>query len=473
MDHLTDVRNLDIAWVILCTSLIFFMQAGFAMLEAGIVHPKNVTNILFKNMIDASLAAFFFWAIGYGVAYGTTATGGKGFIGSTNWGIGTSKNAIRNGGGDYMSSDGWESWMIQWAFAAKAVSIVAGSVAERTQLHAYFIYSSIFTLWIYPVVAHWVWGEGFLSPGSAVERPDWNPNGLIDFAGCGVVHMVGGYCGMVGAIVLGPRTGRFQLGGEVVELYTGNKTLQALGTFILWFGWYGFNAGSTLGLNGNLANIAGKVCVNTTMGGAMGGIAATFIYKGIFGIYDISMGLNGVLAGLVSVTANCHVIEPWHAIIIGFVGGVILIIGHFLLLKIKIDDPCDATVVHGFCGTWGLFAVGIFCIDSNIQYGGYSTINTACKDGVQFGVQVLGALIIFVWTVGMSAIMFLGIKYTVGIRVSNEVEDLGLDVSEHGALFEEDDKPTSGPTELWTAPMQQQPHSLTHALPSTMTMGIA
>jgi Amt family ammonium transporter len=279
-------------------SLIFFMQAGFAMLEAGIVHPKNVTNILFKNMIDASLAAFFFWAIGYGVAYGTTATGGKGFIGSTNWGIGTSKNAIRNGGGDYMSSDGWESWMIQWAFAAKAVSIVAGSVAERTQLHAYFIYSCIFTLWIYPVVAHWVWGEGFLSPGSAVERPDWNPNGLIDFAGCGVVHMVGGYCGMVGAIVLGPRTGRFQLGGEVVELYTGNKTLQALGTFILWFGWYGFNAGSTLGLNGNLANIAGKVCVNTTMGGAMGGIAATFIYKGIFGIYDISMGLNGVLAGL-------------------------------------------------------------------------------------------------------------------------------------------------------------------------------
>ena len=423
-------------------SLIFFMQAGFAMLEAGIVHPKNVTNILFKNMIDASLAAVWFWAIGYGVAYGDT---GGGFIGTTNFGIGTSKNAIRNGSGSGLTgSDGWEMWFIQWAFAAKAVSIIAGSVAERTALHAYFIYSSVFTLFIYPVVAHWVWGQGFLSAWGAMPDADGNArplftrtessNGVIDFAGCGVVHMVGGFCGMVGAIVVGPRTGRF-MDGQVNELYSGNKTLQALGTFILWFGWYGFNAGSTLGLGGNLANVAGKVVVNTTMAGATAGIVTTFLGKAIFGIYDISMGLNGVLAGLVSITANCHVVEPWHAIIIGIVGAILLICGHFLLKKLRIDDPCDAAVVHGICGTWGLWASGIFCMDSNVQYAGYPNENTACKTGEQFGVQVVGSLAIFAWTIGTSAIMFLTIKFTVGMRISSEAEDMGLDASEHGAGF--------------------------------------
>jgi len=432
-------------------SLIFFMQAGFAMLEAGIVHPKNVTNILFKNMIDASLAALIFWAIGYGVAYGDT---GGGFIGTSNFGIGTSKNAIRNGSGSGLTgSDGWEMWFIQWAFAAKAVSIVAGSVAERTALHAYFIYSSVFTVFIYPVVAHWVWGQGWLSAWGAMPDADGNArpifskssdsNGLIDFAGCGVVHMVGGFTGLVGAIVVGPRTGRFMRtsdgqGWEVIELYGGNKTLQALGTFILWFGWYGFNAGSTLGLGGNLANVAGKVVVNTTMAGATAGVVTTFLGKYIFGIYDISMGLNGVLAGLVSITANCHIVEPWHAILIGTVGAILLLLGHFGLKKLRIDDPCDASVVHGLCGTWGLWAAGIFCVDSNVQYAGYPNTNTACKTGEQFGVQVVGSLAIFVWTVCTSAAMFLSIKHTLGMRISSIDEDIGLDASEHGAFTEMD-----------------------------------
>ena len=430
----------------LAASLIFFMQAGFAMLEAGIVHPKNVTNILFKNMIDASLAALIFWALGYGVAYGAT---GGGFIGTTNWGIGTSENDIRNGSGSGLSgSDGWEMWFIQWGFAAKAVSIVAGSVAERTALHAYFIYSCVFTLFIYPVVAHWVWGQGWLSAWGAMPDADGNArpifskgvdsNGLIDFAGCGPVHMVGGFTGLVGAIVVGPRTGRF-MDGRVNELYSGNKTLQALGTFILWFGWYGFNAGSTLGLGGNLANVAGKVVVNTTLAGATAGVVTTFIGKIMFGHYDISMGLNGVLAGLVSITANCQVVEPWHAIIIGTVGSLLLFAGSFLLQKLRIDDPCDAAVVHGICGMWGLWAAGIFCVDSNVQYAGYPNTNTACKSGEQFGVQVVGSLAILAWTLGASAIMFFTIKATVGMRITSEAEDLGLDASEHGAGFLMDD----------------------------------
>jgi Amt family ammonium transporter len=426
------------------------MQAGFAMLEAGIVHPKNVTNILFKNMIDASLAAFVFWAVGYGVAYGNT---GGGFIGTSIWGIGTKDCAIRASVGSNSVSDGWEAWFIQWGFVAKAVSIVAGSVAERTAVHAYFIYSCVFSIFIYPVVAHWVWGQGFLSwyaaIGAGVSAVPGYPkpilfgpsasNGLIDFAGCGVVHMVGGFTGMVGAIIIGPRTGRF-VDGQVVELYSGNKTLQALGTFILWFGWYGFNCGSTLGLAGGMANVAAKVAVNTTLGAAMGGIVTTFIGKLIFGCYDISMGLNGVLAGLVSVTANCHLVEPWHAIVIGSAAGIILLLGHFLLKKMRIDDPCDATVVHGFCGIWGLWAAGIFCIDSNVVYmgggeGGIYPASDACKTGQQFAVQIVGSLCIFAWTVGTAAIMFLIMKYTVGVRISQTAEDMGLDASEHGAGF--------------------------------------
>ena len=426
------------------------MQAGFAMLEAGIVHPKNSTNILFKNMIDAALAALIFWLVGYGVAYGPTGKS-DGFIGTYNFAIGIDgASNIKNGatefqGGPRPFSDGWEMWFIQWAFAAKSVSIVAGSVAERTRPRAYFIYSCVFTMLIYPVVAHWVWGQGFLSAWGA--RPDANgkarpifrktdtSNGLIDLAGCGVVHMVGGFTGLVGAIVVGPRTGRF-MDGKVNDLYGGNKTLQALGTFILWFGWYGFNAGSTLGLQGNLANVAGKIVVNTTMAGAVAGVVVTFFSRWYLGHYCISMGLNGVLAGLVSITASCHVVEPWHAIIIGTVAAILLFFGSILLQKLQIDDPCDACIVHGVVGTWGLWAVGIFCIDSNVQYAAYPNTNTACKSGEQFGVQIVGSLAIFAWTVGTSAIMFLGIKYTVGLRITSEAEDMGLDASEHGIAWD-------------------------------------
>eukprot|EP00918_Siedleckia_nematoides_P008961 GHVU01019614.1.p1 GENE.GHVU01019614.1~~GHVU01019614.1.p1 ORF type:complete len:480 (+),score=77.58 GHVU01019614.1:136-1440(+) len=408
------------------------------MLEAGIVQPKNATNILFKNMLDASLAAMCFWLLGYGIAYGTDKGG---FIGSSNFAIDEIYNGAGGGG-----SDGWEGWFFQWAFAGAAATIVAGSVCERAKIEAYFVYSVILTVFIYPVVVHWGWGSGFLSAWGAMPDSEGNArpllkkngesNGMIDFAGSGIVHMVGGFSGLMGAIVVGPRSGRFGEDGKVVELYAGNKILQSLGTFTLWFGWYGFNCGSTLMISAGAANVAGKVAVTTTLAAASGAITATILSKIFTKTYDISMGLNGVLAALVSITANCSVVNPWHAVIIGTLGACLLVLGHFALLKLKIDDPCDACIVHGLCGFWGLMATGIFCTDGNVQYAAYPNVNDACKRGEQFGVQIIGGLAIIAWTCATAGSTFLIVKAAMGLRVSDEVEQAGLDASEHGALGE-------------------------------------
>ena len=427
----------------------FFMQAGFAMLEAGIVQPKNATNILFKNLIDASLAAIAFWLVGYGVAFGTDSGG---FIGTDQFFIGIGESSTQINNWDH----GWQKWFFQWAFAGAAATIVAGSVCERAKIEAYFVYSIVLTVFIYPVVVHWGWGAGFLSAWGAYPdkngdaRPlftrDERSNGMIDFAGSGVVHMVGGVSGLMGAIIVGPRAGRF-VDGQVVDLYSGNKVLQSLGTFILWFGWYGFNCGSTLAISGGLSNVAGKVAVNTTLGASMGGIMATILSKAITGQYDISLGLNGVLAGLVSVTANCAVIDPWHAVLIGGIGAVFFFAGHYLLFLVKIDDPCDACIVHGLCGYWGLLATGIFCYDTNIQYAAYPNVNNACSSGEQFGIQVVGGLCIIVWTAATAGFTFVMVNLTIGLRVSAEIEDEGLDYSEHGGA-------EMNHTGVWQAPPQ-------------------
>jgi Amt family ammonium transporter len=202
--------------------------------------------------------------------------------------------------------------------------------------------------------------------------------------------------------------------------------------FILWFGWYGFNCGSTLGISGNLANLAGKVAMTTTLAAASGCINATMISKVLYGTWDVSMGLNGILAGLVSITANCSVVDPWMAFLIGGGGAIVLHLGHKLLLYCKIDDPCDASVVHGFCGAWGLIATGIFCTDANVQYAAYPNVNEACGSGEQFAVQIVGCLAIIAWVVGTAGLLFVSINATIGMRVAEEVEDLGLDASEHG-----------------------------------------
>eukprot|EP00281_Chroomonas_sp_CCMP1168_P019824 CAMPEP_0206227008 /NCGR_PEP_ID=MMETSP0047_2-20121206/8395_1 /ASSEMBLY_ACC=CAM_ASM_000192 /TAXON_ID=195065 /ORGANISM="Chroomonas mesostigmatica_cf, Strain CCMP1168" /LENGTH=498 /DNA_ID=CAMNT_0053650133 /DNA_START=15 /DNA_END=1511 /DNA_ORIENTATION=+ len=427
-------RDMDIGWLVVCGALVFFMQAGFAMLEAGCVGKKNVINILFKNILDASIAAFCFVFVGYGFAYGETAGG---FIGTTNFALVDIYNGA--GGG---ASDGWVEWFFQWAFAGAAATIVSGSVAERTKLEAYFVYSAVISLWIYPVVVHWGWGTGWLSAWGARPDADGNArpilkgnsesNGMIDFAGSGIVHMVGGCSGLMGAVFVGPRNGRFHPEtGKPNPTPGHNSALMALGTSILWFGWYGFNCGSTLVLAG-AANVAGKVAVTTTISAASGCMVATILTRLIEKHFDIGVALNGILAGLVGITAGCSVVDPWMAFLIGAIAAVIYYIAHHALLRLGVDDPLDAFPIHGCCGFWGLLAVGIFCTDNNVQYAGYPNVNTACGSGEQFAVQLIGGLVIASWAVFNSGVTFAIIKYTMGIRVGADIEHEGLDVSEHG-----------------------------------------
>jgi Amt family ammonium transporter len=362
-------------------------------------------------------------------AYGDTAGG---FIG-TSGGLFACADINNEAGG-------WEGWFFQWAFAGAAATIVSGAVAERTKFEAYLIFSFVITVFIYPVVVHWGWGAGWLSAWGAMPDADGNARpllsgkdtsrGMIDFAGSGIVHMVGGVAGLMGAIVIGPRKGRFTEG-----IPPSSPQMMALGTMILWFGWYGFNCGSTLMLTAGASNVAAKVAMTTTLAASMGCITMTIIAKVVERNFDIGLALNGILGGLVSITANCSVVTHWHAVLIGMIGAFVCYGASRLLIKLKIDDPLDAFAVHGACGFWGLLATGIFCTDENVAYAAYPNVETckACSTGEQFGVQVIGAIAIFAWTAAMSGALFLAIKFTIGIRVAEDVEDLGMDVSEHGA----------------------------------------
>lgn len=428
LDYETDLTEM---WLIICGAMVFLMQAGFAMLEAGSVGSKNTINILFKNLLDAGIGAICFYLLGFGFAYGESAGGF----------IGTSLFAIFD---DDMADAGnsFSLFFFQWAFAATAATIVSGSVAERTKFTAYFCYSIAITTFIYPVVVHWGWGSGWLSAWGAVDGPilkgDARSNGMIDFAGSGVVHMVGGFAGLVGAIVVGPRAGRF---GEATKFFPRGKpvdmpghsmVLCSLGVTLLWFGWYGFNAGSTL-CGFTCMAVAAKVAVTTTLAAASASVTTAIVTKVVFGYYDLAKSLNAVIAGLVSITANCVVVDPLPAIAIGVIGAFVYLGSEYLLLALKIDDPLSACPLHGFCGIWGLLAVGIFATDENVQYAGYPNTNDAISRGEQFLVQVIGAAAILAWVLGTSTIVFVGIDKSIGMRVDEDVEEAGLDASEHGA----------------------------------------
>jgi len=415
------VAAIDIAWLLIAGILVLFMQAGFGLVEAGFIRSKNVTNILMKNVLDLSFGAIGYWAIGWGLAYGTTEFIDIRFFG------GGSFFFTPESGADYAG------FFFQFAFAATAATIVSGAVAERTKFSAYLVYTFTITAVIYPVVTHWAWGDGFLS--AYAGEIQFGDNGFIDFAGSSVVHSVGGWAALVAAIMLGARRGKFNADGSVNPLPGHSMPLGFLGVMILWIGWYGFNAGSTLGLSGGFADLAARVAVTTTLAAGAGAASAMAISWFRSGKSDLSLTLNGVLGGLVGITAGTATVAPWAAVVIGLVAGAIIVYGVALLERFRIDDPVGAVPVHLFNGIWGTLAVGLFTGQSYLgpNYTESSNYGLLLGGGFeQFGIQVLGVVAIGVWTVVTSAILFGVIRATIGLRVPEAEEESGLDVGEHG-----------------------------------------
>jgi len=417
-DTVDAVNNL---FVLVSAFLVFFMQAGFALLCAGSVRQKNAQNILLKNVLDACAGAISFYLFGYGIAYGETSNASD-----NNEFIGTGWFALEN-------YNDWTSFLFQWAFAAAAATIVSGSVAERCKFEGYLIYSVCLTGFIYPIVVHWVWSNyGWLSAFKADPLMDV---GMLDFAGSGVVHMVGGFAGLAGAAVIGPRIGRFDADGKAVAIPGHSSVLVVTGTFILWLGWYGFNPGSALAIVGGIA-IPSRAAVTTTLSGAAAGLTALCIAFLKDGVWDLLAVCNGLLAGLVAVTAGCSVLEPWAAILCGAIGAAVFAGAEQLLVKLRIDDPLSAAPMHGFTGAFGVIWVGLMAKkeyvkevygegagDWGLFYGG---------SGELLGCQIIGVLAIAGWTCGTMFPLFMVLKATNLLRAPADEERLGLDESHHG-----------------------------------------
>lgn len=403
---------IDTVWTLIAAFLVFFMQAGFAMVEAGFTRAKNAANIMMKNLMDFSIGSIAFWLIGFGIMFGTSKAG---LFGTDGFFLSA---------GDPSTADGlWQFayWIFQTVFAATAATIVSGAMAERTKFGSYLLYSVFITALIYPVVGHWIWGGGWLSS-----------KGMIDFAGSTVVHSVGGWAALAGALLLGPRLGKYNKDGSSRAIPGHNIPLAALGVFILWFGWFGFNAGSTTaGTNLSIATIA----VTTNLAAAAGAIAAMFTVWIKFGKPDTSMALNGALAGLVAITAPCANVSPLSAIIIGAIGGILVVFSvEFIDKVLKIDDPVGAISVHGVCGAWGTLAVGLFAQASYGESSGMGAVNGLFFGGglTQFFTQLIGVVSVFVWVFTSAFILFGLIKMIVGLRASDEEQIKGLDIGEHG-----------------------------------------
>jgi ammonium transporter, Amt family len=389
-------------WVLIAAFLVMFMQPGFAMVESGFTRKKNGANILMKNLMDFSIGALIYWVIGYSIMYGDSIFGGlfgKPYLFFNSDGI-----------GDYADKT---DILFQTVFAATAATIVSGAMAERTKFHAYLIFSFFITLVIYPVSGHWLWGGGWLSE-----------LGFMDFAGSTIVHSVGAWVGLAGAITIGPRLGKY-VKGRAVAIPGHNLTLGALGVFFLWFGWFGFNAGSQLGAAGNENTIAiAHIALVTNLSAAGGAVAAMLTAAYRYKRPSLSLTLNGALAGLVAITAGANVIAPGGAVLIGLMAGILLVFSvEFFDQRLRIDDPVGAISVHGICGAFGTLLVGIFSIENGLLYGGGFT---------QLGIQAIGVLAIGAWSFFTGLLLFKILKATNNLRVSKRIEEEGLDIYEHG-----------------------------------------
>ena len=394
--------SLDTVWMLLAAMLVFWMQPGFALCEAGFTRSKNTVNILMKNFVDFMLGSLLFFFVGFGFMFGSD---GAGFIGAPNWGDLSF----------YKGDLPVEGFLIfETVFCATAATIVSGAMAERTKFSMYLIYSAFISLIVYPVEGHWTWGGGWLGD-----------MGFHDFAGSAIVHSVGGVLALIGALALGPRRGKYGRDGKSRAIPGHNLALAALGVFILWLGWFGFNPGSQLAASGEVNRIAiSHVFLTTNLAAAAGGVATMFLTWIKYGKPSLSLTLNGVLAGLVGITAGCDLVSPVGAVVIGLICGTVLVFAiEFIDHRLHIDDPVGASSVHGVCGILGTVLTGLLATDGGLLYGG----------GFHFlGVQCLGILVIDLWAAVCGFALFFGIKKVHGLRVEPRVEDEGLDIYEHG-----------------------------------------
>ena len=392
-DQATHLGNLT---TMVAAFLVFFMQAGFAFLGAGLIRSKSTVNYMTKSFMDFAIASLSFWAFGFAIMMGSSVAGIAG----------TDNFFLLSGGSDWQV---YVDWMFQMVFAGTAATIVAGAVAERTKTQAYFAYSFLIGAIIYPLYGHWVWnGEGWLAI-----------LGAADYAGSGVVHAVGGFVALAGAAVVGPRTGKYNADGSANQLFGHNVPYVIIGTFILFFGWFGFNinSGASIGLN----------AINTLLAGATGSVVALYIQLIRTGKTDILMACNGALAGLVGITAPVAYVDPWAAVVIGALAAPIMMISVTVIEKVlKVDDPVGAVSVHGVCGLWGLLAVAIFASGNNGVTG------LIGGDASLLVPQLVSMAVVLVWALGTGFLMFFLLKFTMGVRVTEEEEMAGVDASEHG-----------------------------------------
>ncbi len=406
--------NANVVWTTISAALVFLMQAGFAMVEGGFTRSKNAANIMMKNLVDFAIGACAFWFIGFGLMFGANASqwvGGSWFAFS--W-----SEAFEAAG----SGDAWPFtfFVFQMVFCATAATIVSGAIAERTKFSGYLIFSLLITGLIYPISGSWAW-NGLFGDYNGGTGGWLEGMGYVDYAGSGVVHLVGGAAGLAGAIALGPRTGKYGPNGEPRAIPGHNLPMGMLGVFILAFGWIGFNAGSTTSAIPDI----GWIATNTFLAAAAGALAAIFTSWAIFKKPDMTFAGNGLLAGLVGITAPCDSVNPLSAIIIGAIAGVIVVFSVlFFDTVLKIDDPVGAVSVHGVCGIWGVIAAGV-PLFANANYSDSITWAT-------LGTQIVGALAYFLWPFLTSLAVFFLLKVTIGIRASVEEEMAGLDIGEHG-----------------------------------------